>query len=93
MQIAQIADYTRLMAVNQDEYENLPIRDEIVMVGGIDHPVPRMLCAFKPTLEECAALARGECIYLSILGTVFPPVLLTVGDPNVISDPTFTATA
>jgi len=53
----------------------LPVRDEMTEVG------PSMTSAWFPTVEEIAAIAAGAPVYLEVLGTVHPPVMVTVGEP------------
>ena len=43
---------------------------------------PEMLMEFVPTDEERAKIARGENIFLSIVGTRPPPLMIYAGDPN-----------
>jgi len=41
---------------------------------------PVMMTSSQPTPKEAAAIAAGASIYLWVLGTAHPPVMLTVGD-------------
>ena len=40
---------------------------------------PAMATAWQPTPEEVARIAAGAPIYLTLLGSAHPPVLLEVG--------------
>ena len=53
----------------------LPIRDEPTTAGH------GMTSAWQPTPEELARLAAGASIHLTVLGTVHPPVSMSVGSP------------
>lgn len=53
-----------------DEYKGLSIRD----TDGI------MSSAWEPTPDELQRLNAGATIYLHIMGTQHPPVLLEVGE-------------
>lgn len=54
----------------------LPIRDEMHRPG-----LPSMVSAWFPTPDELARLRDGAPIYLTVVGTVHPPVALTIGNP------------
>jgi hypothetical protein len=41
---------------------------------------PMMMTSWQPTPNEVAAIAAGAPIYLWLLGTAHPPVMLTVGE-------------
>jgi len=41
---------------------------------------PAMKTAWQPTPDELARLLNGELIYLTVLGTGHPPVLIEVGE-------------
>lgn len=53
----------------------LPIRDELVA------GMPQMVSAWVPTPDEIARIAAGAPIYLRVVGSAHPPVLLLVGEP------------
>lgn len=85
MELKRPGRATRAMGRNQSEFNTLWIRDEVCEFSTTDNKTyhaARMVCCFKPTAEELAALNAGGLVYLSIMGTQFPPVLVTVGDPN-----------
>lgn len=81
--IVRIAGATRIMAEDQPEFETLPIRDQ---PGAIRYPDGRvvecneMVCclAFEP--DEIEKINQGENLYVSLMGTSWPPILVTVGD-------------
>ena len=43
---------------------------------------PMMVTAWELTPKEVEGIIAGEKLYLTVLGTGFPPVMLTVGDPH-----------
>lgn len=67
-----IKNATRIIGETQDEYHSLHIRDEL-MDG-----LPTMVSAWKPTADELEMLKEGGSVHLHIIGTVHPPVMLTV---------------
>ena len=73
MIINAIEGCTRRIGKSQG-YLGLPLRDEVV------DGVPQMTSSWQPTPAEAAKLAQGAPIYLTVLGTAHPPVLLHVGD-------------
>jgi hypothetical protein len=77
MQIGRIEGATRVLGQSQG-YLGLPVRDEMIEcdVGGF---TPAMTTAWLPTQEEIDAIVAGAPIYLRILGTGHPPVMLMVG--------------
>lgn len=79
MQIGRIEGATRVLGQSQG-YLGLPVRDEVIEcdVGGF---TPAMVTVWLPTAEEIAAIAAGAPIYLRLLGTAHPPVLMFVGEP------------
>lgn len=79
MQIGRIDGATRVLGQSQG-YLGLPVRDEVIEcdVGGF---TPAMVTAWLPTAEEIAAIVTGAPIYLRLLGTAHPPVMLMVGEP------------
>ena len=74
MEIEHIPGATRVLAKNQPEYIPLAIRDE-----GHDGQ-NYMVSQWSPSPEELAALMLGAPIHLSIMGTIHPPVLISVGE-------------
>ena len=80
MLIGHIEDATRVIGKCQG-YKGLPLRDEILDCGpGIEHS-PIMISAWIPTPAEVERIAQGAPVYLKVLGTAHPPVLLEVGNP------------
>lgn len=73
MIINAIEGATRRIGKSQG-YLGLPLRDE--SADGI----PQMVSSWQPTPAEAAKLAKGAPIYLTVLGTAHPPVMLTVGE-------------
>lgn len=71
MEAQHIKGCTRVLAENQDEYFDLPIRDEDLGYGN------QMTSQWKPSKEELECLLNGGCIELSILGHTHPPVILS----------------
>ncbi|MFW2829908.1 hypothetical protein [Sphingomonas sp. ID0503] len=53
----------------------LPIRREM------NGDMPCMVSAWEPTVAELAALQAGAKVYLRVLGSAHPPVMIYVGDP------------
>ena len=72
MMINAIEGATRRICKSQG-YLGLPLRD-VVLNGD-----PAMISSWQPTPAELALLAGGASIYLTVLGSGHPPVLLTVG--------------
>lgn len=66
-----IANATRVLAENQDQYYALAIRDE--QVNGLN----QMTSVWEPTPEELAMLNAGGAVRLTILGSGHPPVMLS----------------
>ena len=56
----------------------LPIRDEKTTAG------QGMTSAWQPTPDEIARLNAGASIHLTVLGTVHPPVSMSVGTPPTL---------
>jgi len=79
-----IDGYTRLMAKDQDEYSNLAIKDVSVElpigVNGSTASVNCMFSCWEPTEEERKLLIEGGHVVLGILGTQFPPVIMSVSN-------------
>ncbi len=57
------------------ECYGLPIGD------GMNGDQPCMVSAWEPTPAEIERIVAGEKIYLSVIGTGHPPVMLYVGNP------------
>jgi hypothetical protein len=74
MMINAIEGATRRIGKSQG-YLGLPLRDEVCPHNG-----PQMVTSWQPTPDEAARLAAGAPIYLTVLGTAHPPVMLAVGE-------------
>jgi hypothetical protein len=72
MMINAIEGYTRRIG-KQQGFRGLPLRDEIL------DGVPCMVSSWQPTPAELAALQSGAPIYVRVLGSAHPPILLEVG--------------
>lgn len=72
MMINAIEGATRRIGKSQG-YKGLPLRDEVGHFG------PQMVTSWQPTPAEIAAIAAGAPIYLTVLGSAHPPVMLEVG--------------
>ena len=85
MKFEKIEGHTRAMGEHQPEYETLYIRDDVQPYdfgGNIGScPVNFMRFAVSLSAEECARLAAGEQLFVSIMGTAFQPFQMQVGDP------------
>jgi len=75
MQIGRIEGATAVHGKSQG-YKGLPVRHEKTTDG-----TPIMVTAWIPTPDELAALAAGASIHVHILGSVPPPMKVTVGEP------------
>lgn len=80
MQVGRIENATRVMGSSQEEYRGLPIRDEVITCPEPLGMVRAMRSAWFPTPAELEALAAGAPVYLVVLGTAHPPVMLEVGE-------------
>lgn len=72
MMINAIEGCTRRIGKSQG-YLGLPLRDELF------DGVPSMLSSWQPTPAELAALIAGAPIYVRLLGSAHPPILVTIG--------------
>lgn len=72
MMINAIAGTTRRLGKSQG-YLGLPIKD--IDLDG----VPAMVSSWQPTPAELAALAAGAPIYVTLLGTAHPPIMVGIG--------------
>ncbi|GEP11670.1 hypothetical protein MMMDOFMJ_4310 [Methylobacterium gnaphalii] len=82
MQIGRPEGTTRVLGRSQG-YLGLPIRDETIncSVGGPE--TPAVTTAWIPTPDEVAAIVAGAPIHVRILGTVHPPIMVSIGEPPV----------
>lgn len=69
---------TRIIGKPQG-YIGLSVRDEVILekINGADTPC--MVTAWFPTPDEVERIIAGAPIYLHVLGTAHPPVMLDVG--------------
>lgn len=72
MMINAIEGCTRRIGKSQG-YWGLPLRDEPF------DGVPSMLSSWQPTPAELTAIIAGAPIYVRLMGSDHPPILLTVG--------------
>lgn len=77
MQIGMIKGCTRVLGKKQG-FLGLPIRDDVAQGDSVESG-HRMVSAWEPTPDEIERLAKGAMIYLTIIGTAHPPVILEVG--------------
>ncbi|MES2814516.1 MAG: hypothetical protein V4720_06440 [Pseudomonadota bacterium] len=61
-------------------YHGLCVRDCLFPLAGHAEGVPAMQTAWQPTPDELARLVAGAPLYLTLLGSAHPPVLMQVGD-------------
>lgn len=81
MEIAYIEGATRTIGEEQG-YNPLPLLDTTVNCTVNGEGTPAMITAWMPTDAEIEAINVGAPIFLQILGTQHPPVLLFVGGVN-----------
>lgn len=74
IQSCKILGHTRILAEDQEEFDNLYIRDETGQLGE-----NIMVSEWKPTEKQLALLNSGHSIYLGIQGVIFQPAYLVVG--------------
>ena len=80
MLITRILGTTRVLGKSQG-YLGLPVRDELRSTVADGPQTPVMVTAWEPTPDELARLNRGAPVYLVIVGTAHPPVVMEVGEP------------
>lgn len=78
MIIAMVEGATRVIGKSQG-YLGLPLRDETVDCS-VNGPIPTMVSAWEPTPDEIERIKAGAKIYLRVMGTAHPPVLIEVGE-------------
>ncbi len=81
MIIARIEGFTRELGKSQG-YRGLPLRDETVVDAATGQVCNAMTTAWEPTPQELAMLNAGGKVYLQVLGTQHPPVLLWCEGPK-----------
>lgn len=79
MQIGHIQGATRVIG-KQQGYLGLPVRDELINCKVNGESTPVMTTAWLPTPDEIERINAGAAIYLQILGTAHPPVIMQVGE-------------
>ena len=79
MLIKMIEGATRVIGRSQG-FLGLPLRDEAIHDSVFGPDTPSMVTAWEPTPEELEKLKVGAPIYLRLLGTAHPPVMLSVGE-------------
>ena len=80
MIIQRIKGWTREIGKSQG-FIGLPLRDATINTTNLGKQ-PCMVTAWEPTPAELEAIVNGGLVYLTILGTAHPPVLLTTKDPT-----------
>lgn len=73
-----------VIAEHQDEYRDLPsVRTPPVFVDGRMVTPPQVITRWRLSLEERAAIVRGEDVYVTLLsgGSIYP-FFVTVGPVN-----------
>lgn len=78
MQVGVIERATRIVGKPQG-YMGLPIRDETINCSVNGPDTPSMTTAWIPTPAELEALKAGASVHITILGTVPPPMMVSVG--------------
>jgi hypothetical protein len=73
MQIGRIQNATRVLGKSQG-YLGLPVRDEVFEDGQ-----QAMVTAWIPGPAEIEALVAGAPVYVRILGSGHPPIMVEVG--------------
>lgn len=79
MQIRMIKGATRTLGQAQG-YFGLPVRDEVITDTAAGIASPAMVSAWEPTPAELERLKAGASVYLRLLGTGHPPVMVFVGE-------------
>jgi hypothetical protein len=76
--IGRIEGATRVLGKSQG-YLGLPIKDELVneSVNGVS---PSMVTAWIPTPREIEAIIAGSPVYVRIMGTQHPPMMVETGE-------------
>lgn len=80
MMIGYISGATRVIGKAQG-YLGLPIRDELINCAITGENTPAMVTAWLPTPKELVALAAGAPVYVRLIGTGHPPIMVEVGEP------------
>lgn len=86
MMIKRIEGCTRIVGKAQG-YLGLPLRDEQIHDAVNGPGTPSMVTAWEPTPQELAALNAGGSVYLRVLGSSHPPVMIWAEPPPCHPDP------
>lgn len=84
--IIGIPDNHNVVAGRSQGYMGLPMRVQPHLTSLNDGTVfesPCMITQWRPTKEELALLNNGEPVFVRMLGTTPPPMMVGVGDPDV----------
>ena len=79
MQVGRINGCTRVIGKSQG-FIGLPIRDELIHAKVTGENTPCMTTAWFPTPMELAALNGGAPVYVQLIGTNHPPIMVEVGE-------------
>jgi hypothetical protein len=82
MQIGHIEGATRVIGKSQG-YRGLPLRDVTLNSTVNGEGTPAMQTAWIPDQDDIERICAGAPIYLTVLGTSHPPVMIEVGNPPV----------
>lgn len=80
MMIKHIDGATRVIGKSQG-YLGLPLRDEQINCAVNGNATPAMVTAWEPTPDEIRAIINGGTIYLRVLGSQHPPVMIWAEPP------------
>ncbi len=70
--IARINGFTRIFGKDQEDFIQLPIRDELI------NGFPAMTSAWELSPKEIRAVMAGGKIYITIVGEMHPPIMVKV---------------
>jgi len=79
MIVKRIGDATRVLGQKQG-YIGLPIKDIARVNAANGQLCNTMVSAWELTPDEIERLKQGATIYLTVMGTEHPPVMLNVGE-------------
>lgn len=82
---ARIAGATRVLGKSQG-YSGLAIRDQVTNCTVNGDGAPEMVTAWEPTPSEIEAIKAGALVYVHILGTSHPPIMVEVATPPSAGD-------
>jgi len=81
MNILRIENATRTLGKSQG-YLGLPIRDENIKCSVNGPDTPSMVTAWEPTPSEIEHIKAGGTVYLRVLGSSHPAVMLWAEPPK-----------